>query len=63
LGIVIAIGSEGGFDDEEVGLFAGEGWSFLGLGPRVLRVESAVASAACAANWLFEPPVLYLPDT
>ncbi len=39
--IVLAIGPEGGFTDEEVGLAADAGWQCVDLGPRILRIETA----------------------
>jgi 16S rRNA (uracil1498-N3)-methyltransferase len=42
------IGPEGGFTDEEVELADSLGAVTLGLGPRILRAETA-AIAACAA--------------
>jgi 16S rRNA (uracil1498-N3)-methyltransferase len=43
-GVVLAVGSEGGFSPEEV--MQAEGWSVLSLGPRVLRIETAAVVAA-----------------
>jgi RsmE family RNA methyltransferase len=45
----VAIGPERGWTDFEVALFAGAGLPAEGLGPRVLRVESAVTWAAARA--------------
>ncbi len=47
-GIVIAVGPEGGFADAEVAAAEAAGWARVGLGPRVLRVETA---AVVAAGW------------
>jgi 16S rRNA (uracil1498-N3)-methyltransferase len=48
--IVVAIGPEGGFTDDEVAAALAAGWRRLDLGPRILRVETAaVAVAAWAA--------------
>jgi 16S rRNA (uracil1498-N3)-methyltransferase len=48
--VVVAIGPEGGFTDDEVAAALAAGWSQLDLGPRVLRVETAaIAIAAWAA--------------
>ena len=41
----IAIGPEGGFADEELEAFRLAGFSQVGLGPRVLRTETAAISA------------------
>jgi 16S rRNA (uracil1498-N3)-methyltransferase len=37
----LAVGPEGGFMDEEIELARAAGWQVVGLGPRVLRVETA----------------------
>ena len=48
--LVFAVGPEGGFTAEEVADAEAAGWVRVGLGPRVLRVETAaVAAAAWAA--------------
>ena len=48
--VLFAIGPEGGFTDEEVALAVAAGATAVSLGPRVLRIETAVvAVAACAA--------------
>jgi 16S rRNA (uracil1498-N3)-methyltransferase len=47
-GIVIAIGPEGGFTDEEVNRGVATGWTLIDLGRRILRVETAaIAISAC----------------
>ncbi len=49
----VAVGPEGGFTDDEVTLARDAGWWVGGLGPRVLRTETAavvVASLAVAAR-------------
>jgi 16S rRNA (uracil1498-N3)-methyltransferase len=38
---VVAVGPEGGFTDEEAMLASEAGWRIVGLGPRILRVETA----------------------
>jgi 16S rRNA (uracil1498-N3)-methyltransferase len=43
---VLAVGPEGGFADEEVALAIDRGWQPVGLGPRVLRVETAALALA-----------------
>jgi len=40
--LCLAIGPEGGFNDFELGLFAAAGFEAVSLGPRVLRVETAL---------------------
>ena len=42
---VIVLGPEGGFIPFELELFRERGFEFVGLGPRVLRVETAVVAA------------------
>ena len=39
--ILAAIGPEGGFDDDEIGLATAAGWHTIGLGRRILRIETA----------------------
>lgn len=47
-GVVVAVGPEGGFAPAEVEAAEAAGWVRVGLGPRVLRVETA---AVVAAGW------------
>ena len=42
--VYLAVGPEGGFTDEEVKLAADAGWHVVGLGPRILRIETAALS-------------------
>lgn len=42
--VYCAVGSEGGFTDEE--LAAADGWQRVSLGPRILRVETAAVALA-----------------
>jgi len=44
--IAVAIGPEGGFTDEEVAQARAAGWQIVGLGPRILRVETAALALA-----------------
>jgi RsmE family RNA methyltransferase len=41
--VVLAIGPEGGFIDREVATFREIGFTTVSLGPRILRVETALA--------------------
>jgi 16S rRNA (uracil1498-N3)-methyltransferase len=45
----IAVGPEGGFADDEIGLARANGWTLIDLGPRILRVETAALAMACRA--------------
>jgi 16S rRNA (uracil1498-N3)-methyltransferase len=45
-GLTAAIGPEGGWTDEELGLARAHGWQSVRLGPRVLRVETAALAIA-----------------
>ena len=42
----IAVGPEGGFDEEEIAALRALGWAVAGLGPRILRTETAGPLAA-----------------
>jgi 16S rRNA (uracil1498-N3)-methyltransferase len=46
---IIAVGPEGGFTEEEVALARAAGWRAVGLGPRILRVETAALLLAARA--------------
>ena len=55
----IAVGPEGGFTDEEIALGRTHGWQLIGLGPRILRVETAALALTCravAAPHFISPP-------
>lgn len=45
--VLIAIGPEGGFTNEEVEQAAANGWNTFSLGSRILRIETAAIAAAC----------------
>jgi 16S rRNA (uracil1498-N3)-methyltransferase len=47
--MVLAVGPEGGFTDEEVAAAEQAGWRIVGLGPRILRVETAALVLATVA--------------
>lgn len=57
----LAVGPEGGWTDEEVALAGQFGWRHIGLGPRILRVETAAvaltALLTCRASvgWASSP--------
>ncbi len=50
--IAIFIGPEGGFDDEEIELAGSAGFNIIGLGPRIMRTETA--PIACIAAVMYE---------
>jgi 16S rRNA (uracil1498-N3)-methyltransferase len=47
---VLAVGPEGGWTAAEISLFASAGWHSASLGPRILRVETAVIAALAIVN-------------
>ena len=49
-GIWLAVGPEGGFTDEEAGQAIAAGWRTIGLGPRLLRTETAAIALAAAVT-------------
>jgi 16S rRNA (uracil1498-N3)-methyltransferase len=49
-GLVLAVGPEGGFTDEEVGRAKAYGWRPVQLGPRTLRIETAAIALAAWAS-------------
>jgi 16S rRNA (uracil1498-N3)-methyltransferase len=53
--IAVAVGPEGGFTDEELGAGRSAGWLLVGLGPRVLRIETAAIILAAAVGQLPPP--------
>jgi 16S rRNA (uracil1498-N3)-methyltransferase len=50
-GYAVAVGPEGGFTDDEIAAARAAEWRVVGLGPRVLRVETAALALAvrCAS--------------
>jgi len=54
-GAIAAIGPEGGFTDAEVDLARQAGWRIVGLGPRILRVETAAVYLAAIVA-IVSPP-------
>jgi 16S rRNA (uracil1498-N3)-methyltransferase len=51
--VVVAVGPEGGFTDDEVAAASANGWKVVGLGPCILRVETA---ALALAAWIIGQP-------
>jgi 16S rRNA (uracil1498-N3)-methyltransferase len=49
--IALAVGPEGGWTDAEVETGRAAGWQPVGLGPRILRVETAALVLATLAGW------------
>ena len=56
--MALAVGPEGGFNDEEVALALDAGWTPVDLGPRILRVETAALAlvAGVTMSWLQSGP-------
>jgi 16S rRNA (uracil1498-N3)-methyltransferase len=50
--VMIAIGPEGGWTEEEVAAAAASGWTEVSLGPRILRVETAAVALAVWAGMI-----------
>ncbi len=48
--VAVLIGPEGGFTENEVRQAESAGWSLLGLGPRILRIETAAIAVAARAT-------------
>jgi 16S rRNA (uracil1498-N3)-methyltransferase len=48
--IMLAVGPEGGWTAAEIALFMHAGWQSVSLGPRILRVETAVIAALAVVN-------------
>ena len=49
--VVLAIGPEGGFEEAEVELAREAGFDVVGLGPRILRAETAALAALAAVGY------------
>jgi 16S rRNA (uracil1498-N3)-methyltransferase len=49
-GIMLAVGPEGGWTAAEIALFTQAGWHSASLGPRILRVETAIIAALAVVN-------------
>jgi 16S rRNA (uracil1498-N3)-methyltransferase len=54
--VVIGIGPEGGFTDEEVARAREAGFVTAGLGPRLLRTETAAVAALAVIGFVFGEP-------
>jgi 16S rRNA (uracil1498-N3)-methyltransferase len=54
-GLMLAVGPEGGWSAAEIALFARAGWHSASLGPRILRVETAVIAALAIVNACVAP--------
>lgn len=52
--IALAVGPEGGFTDEEVERARAAGWQAVGLGPRILRVETAALALVAWAGGVLQ---------
>jgi 16S rRNA (uracil1498-N3)-methyltransferase len=52
--IVLAVGPEGGFTEAEVETALAAGWQAVGLGARILRVETAALALAAAVMLRFQ---------
>jgi len=50
--VVVAVGPEGGFTDEEVAMAVDAGWQRLDLGRRILRIETAAIALAAICGQL-----------
>jgi 16S rRNA (uracil1498-N3)-methyltransferase len=53
--IMLAVGPEGGWTAAEIALFMHSGWQSVSLGPRILRVETAVIAALAVVNAAANP--------
>ncbi|HUT93024.1 MAG TPA: 16S rRNA (uracil(1498)-N(3))-methyltransferase [Thermoguttaceae bacterium] len=54
-GVVLAVGPEGGFTDNEITLATSAGWQLVDLGPRTLRTETAAILLASIGAQRAEP--------
>jgi 16S rRNA (uracil1498-N3)-methyltransferase len=57
--VLVAVGPEGGFTEEEVALAMAAGWRSVDLGPRILRIETAALFLASVviAPWQATRPL------
>lgn len=49
--VTLLIGPEGGFTERELDAAQGAGFQLIGLGPRILRTETAAIALLTAAQW------------
>ena len=47
---LLAVGPEGGFTDAEIAAAVDAGWDVIGLGPQIMRIETAAIALATAAT-------------
>ncbi|MBO8156032.1 MAG: 16S rRNA (uracil(1498)-N(3))-methyltransferase [Bacillaceae bacterium] len=52
--VLLIIGPEGGFSDQELGVMAKQGYSFARFGPRILRTETAPLYFLSVMSYQFE---------
>lgn len=57
-GFAVAVGPEGGLTDDEVQQATASGWTAVGLGARILRVETAALVLATAAALAIVKPLV-----
>ncbi len=53
--VILAVGPEGGFTQAELDLALAGGWQSIGLGPRILRVETAALALTAAVVVRLQP--------
>lgn len=53
--VLLAVGPEGGWTDEEVSLLEGKGFSRYSLGPRILRTDTALVALLARLMPRFDP--------
>ena len=51
--ILLVLGPEGGFTDQEIQLMVDSGFAVAGLGPRILKAETATLAACSLVQFLF----------
>ena len=51
--ILLMLGPEGGFSDQEIKLMSDSGFVVAGLGPRILRAETATLAACTLVQYLY----------